>query len=79
MSQPTPAQMKALLQYASAKLGIPPEQLAATAASGGYEALTASLSDSSRRTLESLTGDPSQLQALLRSPQIRQLLEQLSK
>ncbi len=78
MSQPTPAQLQALLQYASAKLGIPPEQLAATAAKGGYEGLVSSLSDSSRRTLESLAGNPSQLQALLRSPQVRELLERLS-
>lgn len=79
MSQPTPAQMNALLQYASAKLGVPPEQLAATVANSGYEGLTASLSDSGRRALESLVGDPSQMQALLNSPQVRQLLERLSK
>ncbi len=79
MSQPTPAQMNALLQYASAKLGIPPEQLAATAANGGYEGLAASLSDNSRRTLESLVGDPSQLQALLSSPQVQELLRRFSK
>lgn len=79
MSQPTPAQMNALLQFASAKLGIPADQLAATVAKGGYEGLTASLSDNSRHTLETLVGDPSQMQALLNSPQVRRLLEQLSK
>lgn len=79
MNQPTPEQMQALLRYASAKLGIPAEQLAATVADGGYERLTSSLSQSSRRTLESLTGDPSQLQALLQSPQVRELLTRLSK
>lgn len=77
MSQPTPAQMQALLHYASQKLGVPPEQLAATAKTGDYEELTASLSDSSRRTLESLVGDPQKLQALLSSPQIRELLKRL--
>ncbi len=79
MSQPSPAQMNALLQYASQKLGIPAEQLAATVSNGGYEALTASLSDSSRRALESLTNDPSQLQALLSSEQVKQLLKRFSK
>ena len=75
MSQPTPAQMQALLQYASQKLGVPPEQLAAAAKTGRYEELTASLSDGSRRTLENLVGDPQKLQALLSSPQIQELLK----
>lgn len=77
MSQPNPAQLQALLQYASQKLGMPPEQLAAMAKTGGYEGLSSSLSDSSRRTLESLVGDPQKLQALLDSPQIRDLLNRL--
>lgn len=77
MSQPTPAQMQALLQYASQKLGVPPEQLAAAARTNGYEGLSASLSDSSRRTLESLVGDPQKLQALLSSPQVQELLKRL--
>ncbi len=79
MSQPTPAQMNALLQFASAKLGVPADQLAATVARGGYEELTASLSDNSRRTLEALVGDPSQMQALLNSPQVQELLRRFSK
>ncbi len=77
MSQPTPAQMQALLQFASQKLGMPPEQLAAIAKNGGYEGLSSSLSDSSRRTLENLVGDPTKLQALLDSPQVRELLKRL--
>lgn len=79
MSQPSPAQLNALLQYASQKLGVPAEQLAATVSNGGYDALTASLSDSSRRTLEQLVSDPSQLQALLSSEQVRQLLKRFAK
>ena len=77
MNQPSPEQMQALLHYASQKLGVPPDQLAAIAKSGGYEGLASSLSDSSRRTLENLAGDPQKLQALLSSPQIRELLKQL--
>lgn len=79
MSQPSPAQMQALLQYASQKLGVPAEQLASTVSNGGYEALTASLSESSRRTLEQLVSNPSQLQALLSNDQVKQLLKQFSK
>lgn len=77
MNQPTPAQMQALLQYASQKLGVPPEKLAAAARTNGYEGLSSSLSDSSRRTLESLVGDPEKLQVLLSSPQIQELLKRL--
>lgn len=79
MSQPTPAQINAILQYASARLGVPAEQLAATVANGGYEGLTSSLSDSSRRTLESMLGDPAQLQSLLASEQVQELLRRFSK
>lgn len=79
MSQPTPDQMNAILQYASAKLGIPPEQLASAVANGGYKGLASSLSDNSRRTLETLVSDPSQLEALLSSQQVQQLLRRFSK
>ena len=79
MNQPCSAQMQALLQYASQKLGVSPEQLAATVSNGGYESLVSSLSDNSRHTLESLTNDPSQLQALLASEQVKKLLARLSK
>lgn len=75
MSQPTPAQLQALLQYASARLGIPAEQLASTVASGGYDGLVNSLSDKSRRTLESLLSDRSQAQALFSSPQVQEFLK----
>ena len=79
MNQLTPAQMNALLQYASAKLGVPPEQLATAASNGGYEGLLSSLSAESRRTLQAMLGNPTQLQALLQSEQVRQLLSRFSK
>ena len=43
MSNPTPAQLQALLQYASKRLGTTPEQLAKTVQSGGLEALASHL------------------------------------
>ncbi len=75
MSQPTPAQLNALLQYAAAKLGMPAEQLAATVSSGGVEGLLSSLSGDNRRRIESLLADRSQAEALLSSPQFRELLK----
>ncbi|MBQ3094648.1 MAG: hypothetical protein IJC52_05685 [Clostridia bacterium] len=77
MQQPSKAQLEALLQYASMRLGVPAEKLASAAADGGYNGLVSSLSENSRRTLESLLGDPRQLEALLASPQVRELLKRL--
>lgn len=79
MNQPTPAQMNALLQYASKKLGVPPEQLARTVADGGAEALTASLSEDNKKVLASLAGDPKKAEALLNSPAVRRYLAQFTK
>lgn len=79
MSQPTPTQMNALLQYAAARLGIPAEQLAATVAEGGYDTLASSLSADSRRTLESLVGNPKQAEALLSSPAVQAYLKRFRK
>lgn len=75
MSQPTKEQMNALLQYASKKLGVPADQLAQAAATGGYDGLTASLSDNSRRTLQALVGDPEKAKALLATPAMQEWLK----
>lgn len=75
MSQPTPAQMQALLQYAAQKLGTTPEQLAATVSQKGYDGLASSLSDSSRQKLESLVSDKKKAEALLQSPQVQAFLK----
>ena len=78
MNQPslTPAQMNAVLQYASARLGVPPEQLAKMVSSGGYEGLASSLSPENQEKLRSLVGDRAKAEAMLNSPQLRQLLSQ---
>lgn len=74
MSQPTPAQMKALLQFAAQKLGTTPEQLAQTVSQKGYDGLISSLSDNSRQTLEKLVADKQKADALLSSPQVQSFL-----
>lgn len=78
MNQPTPEQLSALLQYASARLGVSAEQLASTVTKGGYEGLASSLSDADRRSLERLVGDPQKAQAFLNSPQVQALLKRFS-
>lgn len=75
MSQPTPAQMQALLQFAAQKLGTSPEQLAATVSQKGYDGLISSLSPSSRQALESLVSDKAKAEALLSSPQVQAFLK----
>lgn len=75
MSQPTPAQMNALLQYAAARLGVSADELASTVANGGYENLTSRLSDTNRRALESMLGDPQKAQAFLQHPQVQEFLK----
>lgn len=75
MSQPTPAQLNALLQYAAARLGVSPEELASTVAGGRYEELSSRLSDSNRRALESMLGDPQKAQAFLQHPQVQEFLK----
>ena len=79
MNRSQPAQLNALLQYASQALGVPADQLADAVSGQHCDELANTLSPESRRKLESLTSDPSQLQALLDSPQVKHLLARLSK
>ncbi len=73
MSQPTPDQVQALLTYASARLGMTPEQLQKTVQSGNLQ----SLSDKVGPNLSALAGDRETWEHLLRSPAAQTLLQQL--
>ena len=73
MNQLTPAQMNTLLQYASQKLGVSPQVLASSAANGGYDGLMKSLTPDRRKQLESIIGNPAQMQSLLNSEQVQHL------
>lgn len=75
MSQPSPAQLEALLKFAAAKLNTSPEQLASTLSSGGTDALAASLSDADKAKLNTLLSDRKQLDALLQSDRVKGLLK----
>ena len=77
MSQnPTPAQLQALLQYASKRLGTTPDQLIKTVQSGGLDELARNLSPADAARLQNLTKDKDKAEQLLNSPAARQLLEQ---
>lgn len=80
MSQnPTPAQLQALLSYASKRLGTTPDQLLRAVNNGGLEELAKRLSPQDAAKLQQMTGDKSQAEQLLNSPAARQLLEQAMK
>lgn len=75
----TPAQMEALLRYASSQLGMTPEALARTVQSGGLSELNKHLPPQKSAKLNALIGDKKQANDWLQSPQTRQLLEDFLK
>ena len=80
MSQnPTPAQLQALLQYASKRLGTTPDHLIKTVQEGGLDGLAKNLSPADAAKLQSLTKDKEKAEQLLNSPAARQLFEQAMK
>lgn len=73
MGNLTPDQLAALLQFASAKLGVSEEQLAKTVQTGDTASL--GLTPEANLKLQSLLG--SNPEALLQSPQVKALLQSL--
>lgn len=73
MANLTPEQLSALLQFASAKLGISEQQLAKTVQTGDTSHL--GLSPDAQQKLGSMLG--SNPEALLQSPQVKAMLENL--
>ncbi len=77
MSQVTPEQLQALLNYASRRLGTTPEQLAKTVQSGGLESVAGAISPETARRIQELVGNPQQAQQFLNRPDVQTLLEKL--
>lgn len=73
----TQEQLYALLQYASRKMGVSPQELATALADGGVEKLADHLSPESTAKLQSMMGDRARAQTLLESPQAQALLKKL--
>lgn len=80
-TQFTPEEMERLLHYASGRLDTSPEALKAAFARDGLYGLAKqaapALSKAEADEAQALLNDPQQLERLLNSPQIRQLLERL--
>lgn len=79
MSQITPEQLQAVIQYASKRLGMTPEQLAATVQSGGVSALAARAGRENVQKLNALAGDPAKLNQLIASPEVQAFLSKLTE
>ena len=73
MANLTPQQLSALLQFASAKLGVSEEQLAKTVQTGDTSGL--GLSPDAQRKFEGMLG--SNPETLLQSPQVKAMLQNL--
>ena len=76
--QLTPQQLQALLQYAGKRLGMTPEALARTVQQQGVGSVTSKLPLTDQAKLQAVVGDKARLEQLLQSPQLQQLLRQLS-
>ena len=77
-TQITPQQLQALMQYASKRLGTTPEALARTVQQGGVEGLASQLPASDMSKLQAVIGDKARMEQLLQSPQVQQILRQIS-
>ncbi|MGI6264795.1 MAG: hypothetical protein ACOYJY_04930 [Acutalibacteraceae bacterium] len=77
MSQnPTPAQLQALLQYASRRLGTTPEALVSAVNENGLQILADKLSPAEAAKLKSIAFDRAKAEEWLRSPTGQQMLRQ---
>ena len=74
----TPQQLEALIQYAAKRLNMSPQQLAGTVQTKGLEGLSAHLSPEDAAKLQGKQPDRAQAEQLLRSPQVQELLRQLT-
>jgi len=69
-------QLEALVNFASAKLGVTPQKLAQAVQNGGVTGLM-DLSPDKAKKLNALIGDKEKAEELLRSPMAQQLLDKI--
>ncbi len=73
-TQPTTAQLQALVNYAARRMGMSPEALLAAVNKGGLDSLAGRLSPADAAKFKQMTGDSSKAQELLNSPAAQELL-----
>ncbi len=77
MSQITPDQLNALLQFAAHRLGTTPEKLASTVQNGGLAAVGEQLGADNARKITDLVGNPQRAEQFLNSPEVQAALSKL--
>lgn len=82
MSNPvplSPAQVESLLQSLAQQLHCDPNQLRQQLQNGNLSAVTRSMSDSDVQQVKNLLNDPKQLQQVMNSPEMKELLRRIQK
>ena len=73
-----PKQVDQLLQAASKKLGVPPEQLKNELESGKYDKVLKNMSQKDSAMLQKVMQNPKMVEKLISSPQAKALYQKLS-
>ena len=73
-----PKQVDQLLQAASKKLGVPPEQLKSELESGKYDKVLKNMSQKDSAMLQKVMQNPKMVEKLISSPQAKALYQKLS-
>lgn len=82
MSNPvplSPAQVESLLQSLAQQLHCDPNQLRQQLQNGNLSAVTRSMSNSDVQQVKNLLNDPKQLQQVMNSPEMKELLRRIQK
>lgn len=74
-----PKQVDQLLQAASKKLGVPPEQLKSELESGKYDKVLKNMSQKDSAILQKVMQNPKMVEKLISSPQAKALYQKLSE
>jgi uncharacterized protein YpuA (DUF1002 family) len=73
----TSDQLRALVQYASNKLGVTPEQLSKTIEGDQAQQLASQISQADMSKFQALVGDKDKLDKILESPKAQKMIEKL--
>ena len=75
--QLSPEELRQLAGYASRRLGLTPDQIAAAVNEGGLSALSEKMSERENQRLAALLKDPEKARQLMAMPEVQQLIRHL--
>ncbi|MBQ8514585.1 MAG: hypothetical protein IJ496_04230 [Ruminococcus sp.] len=73
-----PKQLELLLQTVGKKLGVAPSELKAALESGKLDAASKNMTPDAKKKMQSIMGNPAQMEKLMQSPQAKALYEKLT-